>query len=144
MLFPTHNLWTLAAAMPYATPHTTLTAYGIRGTLRVSTRLIGSAALLSADFVRITLLAFLGVRCWSSCTATAVADSMVLLPVGWDLWAAGFVALYGFKLNFMTICVLPMLLGTTSDYGIYIVHRFIFRGRSDMQDAMQVTGWGSS
>jgi predicted RND superfamily exporter protein len=58
------------------------------------------------------------------------------------LWAAGFFALCGFKLNFMTICILPMLLATSSDYGIYIVHRFTFHGRSDMQDAMQVAGLG--
>jgi predicted RND superfamily exporter protein len=55
---------------------------------------------------------------------------------------AGFFALWGFKLNFMNIAILPMLLATGSDYGIYIVHRFTFRGRSDMQDAMQVTGLG--
>ena len=29
-----------------------------------------------------------------------------------------------------------MLLGTTRDYGIYIVHRVIFHGCSDMQDGM--------
>jgi uncharacterized protein len=42
----------------------------------------------------------------------------------------------------MTICILPMLLATSSDYGIYIVHRFTFHGRSDVQDAMRVTGLG--
>ncbi len=103
-----------------------------------------SAALLSVDFGRITLLAFLGVvvlvilhvrRLW--------LISMVLLPVGCGtLWTAGFFALCGFKLNFMTICILPMLLATSSDYGVYIVHRFTFHGRSDMQDAMRVTGLG--
>jgi predicted RND superfamily exporter protein len=35
-----------------------------------------------------------------------------------------------------------MLLATSSDYGIDIVHRFTFHGRSDMQDAMRVTGLG--
>src|SRR5712692_8518380 len=146
MLFPTHNLWTLAARDAITQRlTTTLTAYGIRGTLSgLYTVSSASAALLSADFVRITLLAFLGVallvilhirRPW--------LISMVLLPVGCGtLWAAGFFALYGFKLNFMTICILPMLLATSSDYGIYIVNSLIFNGSSDMQDAMRVTGLG--
>ena len=146
MLFPTHDLWTLAARDAITQRLTTaLTAYGIRGTLSgLYTVSSASAALLSADFVRITLLAFLGVallvmlymqRLWLS--------SIVLLPVGCGvLWAAGFFALCGFKLNLMTICILPMLLATSSDYGIYIVHRFTFHGRSDMQDAMHVTGLG--
>jgi hypothetical protein len=146
MLFPTHNLWTLATRDAITQRlTTTLTAYGIRGTLSgLYTVSSASAGLLSADFVRITLLAFLSIallvilhmrRLW--------LISVVLLPVGCGaLWAAGFVALCGFKLNFMTICVLPMLLATSSDYGIYLVHRFTFHGRSDMQDAMQVSGLG--
>jgi len=146
MLFPTHNLWTLAARDAITQRLTTaLSVYAIRGTLSgLYTVSSASAALLSADFVRITLLAFLGItllvilhmrRLW--------LISMVLLPVGCGtLWAAGFFALYGFKLNFMTICILPMLLATSSDYGIYIVHRFTFHGRSDMPDAMRVTGLG--
>ena len=42
----------------------------------------------------------------------------------------------------MTICILPMLLATSSNYGIYLVHRFIFHGHSDVQDAMHVSGLG--
>jgi hypothetical protein len=146
MLFPTQDLWTLAVRDAITQRLTaTLTAYGIHGTLSgLYTVSSASAALLSADFVRITLLAFLGVallvilhmrRLW--------LISMVLLPIGCGtLWAAGFFALYGFKLNFMTICILPMLLATSSDYGIYLVHRFIFHGHSDVQDAMHVSGLG--
>ena len=40
----------------------------------------------------------------------------------------------------LTICNLPMLLATGSDYGSDIVHRFTLHGPSDMQAAMQVTG----
>ncbi len=146
MLFPIRDLWTLTARDAITQRLTTaLTAHGIRGTLSgLFTISSASAALLSADFVRITLLAFLGVallvmlymqRLW--------LISLVLLPVGCGiLWTAGFFALCGFKLNFMTICILPMLLGTSSDYGIYIVHRFTLHGRSDIQDAMRVSGLG--
>jgi predicted RND superfamily exporter protein len=146
MLFPTHDLWTLAARDAIAQRLTTaLTAHGIRGTLSgLYTISSASAALLSADFGRITLLACLGVtllvvlhmqRLW--------LIGLVLLPVlCGTLWAAGFFALCGFKLNFMTICILPMLLATSSDYGIYIMHHFTFPGRSAMRDAMRVTGLG--
>ena len=146
MLFPTHDLWTPAARDAITQRLTaTLTAYGIRGTLSgLYTVSSASAALLSADCLRITCVAFLGVvllvivhmrRPW--------LISMVLLPVACGtLWTVGFFALWGFKLNFMNIAILPMLLATGSDYGIYIVYRFTFRGRSDMQDAMQVTGLG--
>jgi predicted RND superfamily exporter protein len=146
LLFPTSDLWTLAARDAITQRLTSaLAAYGMRGTLSgLYTISSASAALLSADFVRITLLAFLGVtllvilqvrRLW--------LISMVLLPiVCGTLWTAGFFALCGFKLNFMTICILPMLLATSSDYGIYIVHRFTFHGRADVQDAMHVTGLG--
>ena len=146
VLFPTHNLWTLATRDAITQRlTTTLTAYGIRGTLSgLYTVSSASAALISADFVRITLLAFLGVMLLVILHMRRLRlISMVLLPVGCGtLWAAGFVALCGFKLNFMTICVLPMLLATSSDYGIYLVHRFTFHGRSDVQDAMQVSGLG--
>jgi predicted RND superfamily exporter protein len=146
MLFPTHNLWTLAARDTITQRlSATLAAYGIRGTLSgLYTVSSASAALLSADFVRITLLALLGVTLLVTLHMQRLwLISMVLLPVGCGtLWAAGFFALYGFKLNFMTICVLPMLLATSSDYGIYIVHRFTFHGRSDVQDAMRVSGLG--
>jgi predicted RND superfamily exporter protein len=146
MLFPTHDLWMLAARDAITQRLTaTLMAYDIHGTLSgLYTISSASAALLSADFVRITLLALLSVvllvilyvqRPWMI--------SIALLPVGCGtLWAAGFFALCGFKLNFMTICILPMLLATSSDYGIYIVHRFNFHGRSDMQEAMHVTSLG--
>ncbi|HEY5868893.1 MAG TPA: MMPL family transporter [Candidatus Tectomicrobia bacterium] len=146
VLFPTHNLWTLAARDAITQRlTTTLTTYGIHGTLSgLYTVSSAATALLSADFVRITLLAVLGVTLVVSLHMRRLQlSAMVLLPIGCGtLWAAGFFALCGFKLNFMTICILPMLLATSSDYGIYIVHRFTFHGRADMQDAMQVTGLG--
>src|SRR5262249_53293050 len=96
------------------------------------------------DFGRITLLAFVGVTLlviWHVQRPWLIG--IVLLPVVCGtLWTAGFFALWGFKLNFMTICILPMLLATSSDYGIYIVQRFIFHGLSDMRDAVRITGLG--
>jgi predicted RND superfamily exporter protein len=146
MLFPSHALWTLAARDAITQRLTTaLTVQDIRGTLSgLYTVSSASAALLYTDFVHITVLAFVGVAFLVILyTRHLWLISMVLLPVGCGtLWTAGFFALCGFKLNFMTICILPMLLATSSDYGIYIVHRFTFHGRSDVQDAMRVPGLG--
>src|SRR4029434_9681680 len=57
MLFPTHNLWTLAARDAITQRLTTaLTAYGIRGTLSgLYTVSSAAASLLSADFVTIKI-----------------------------------------------------------------------------------------
>ena len=146
LLFPTQDLWTPAARDAITQRLTTeLTAHRIRGTLSgLYTVSSASAALLKADFTRITLLAFLGVALLVILHMQRLSlGLMVLLPVVCGtLWTAGFFALCGFKLNFMNICILPMLLGTSSDYGIYIVHHFIFRSLPDMQDAMKVTGLG--
>ena len=146
LLFPTQDLWTPAARDAITRRLTAaLTAHGVHGTLSgLYTISSASAALLRADFTRITLLAFLGVALLVTLHMQRLwLILMVLLPVVCGtLWTAGFFALCGFKLNFMNICVLPMLLGTSSDYGIYIVHHCTFRGLSDIQDAMKVTGLG--
>ncbi|MBM3227106.1 MAG: hypothetical protein FJZ47_25345, partial [Candidatus Tectomicrobia bacterium] len=146
MLFPTNDLWTHATrdAMSQRLT-TTLATEGIQGTLSgLYTISAASATLLSGDFLRITVAAFLGViglvilhvrRPWSI--------SMVLLPIGCGiLWTAGVCALGGFTLNFMNICILPMLLGTGSDYGVYIVHRFTSSQRADMPDTLRIAGLG--
>ena len=146
MLFPTHDLWTPTARDAITQRLTaTLRVQGSRGTLSgLYTISSASADLLSTDFVRITLLAFLGVTCLVVLHVRRLwLISIVLLPVVCGtLWAAGFFALCGFKLNFMTLCLLPTLLATSSDYGIYIVQRFTFHGRSDVREAMHITGLG--
>ena len=146
LLFPTHDLWTQTIREALTQRLTAaLSAHGIRGTLSgLYTVSSASAALLGADFLRITVVAFLGVglivflkvrRLWLS--------GMMLLPVACGtLWAAGFFALYGFQLNVMNIGIVPMLLATGSDYGIYIVHRFALHGRADTRDALQISGLG--
>jgi predicted RND superfamily exporter protein len=66
---------------------------------------------------------------------------MVLLPVSCGaLWTAGFFALSGFKLNFMNIAILPMLLGIGINYGIYVVHHFQRHGAASVSAALTGTG----
>lgn len=146
MLFPRHDLWTREARDVITQRlSAALETHGLRGTLSgLYTISAASAALIKADFSRITLLAFLGVglivviylrHLWQS--------ALVLLPVACGmLWAAGVLALSGFTLNIMNLAMLPMLLGTASDYGIYLMHRFTSQGRSDTQDALRISGLG--
>lgn len=146
LLFPTQELWTQARRDAITQRLTSeLTARAIHGTLSgLYTISSAAAALLKADFTRITLLAFGSVVLLVSFHMQRLGLTLlVLLPIlCGTLWTAGFFALCGFKLNFMNICVLPMLLATSSDYGIYIVHHFASRGFSDVQHAMRATGLG--
>lgn len=146
LLFPTTDLWTRAARDAItARVNTALSPHGIRGTLSgLYTISSASATLLSTDFVRITLLAFGSVVLIIALSTRRLGlAGIMLLPVFCGtLWAAGFFAAGEFRLNFMTICILPMLLATSSDYGIYIVYRFLWAGRADTAEAIRVTGLG--
>ncbi len=146
MLFPVTDLWTQAARDAISQRLTVvLTAADIRGTLSgLYTISSAAATVLSGDFLRITLLALAAILLlvWLQVRRLALLGYMLLPVLCGTLWAAGFFALYGFKLNFMTICILPMLLATSSDYGIYLVHRFTLHGRADPGEALRVTGLG--
>jgi hypothetical protein len=49
-------------------------------------------------------------------------------------------AVLDYKLNFMNIAILPMLLGIGIDDGIHIVQHFQTHGSRDVPDTLQVTG----
>jgi predicted RND superfamily exporter protein len=130
VLFPRRDLWTL------------LTRLGLHGTLTsLYTVSAESAARVGVDFRRITLFA-LGFVGLSICLQFRQpwTIGMVFLPVACGaLWTAGLFALFGLKLNFMNIAILPMLLGLGIDYGIHIVHRFRLHGGQDVQEALRFT-----
>jgi predicted RND superfamily exporter protein len=144
VLFPKQELWTLAARQALSQRVTeNLTQLGLHGTLAgLYTVSSEAAARVGADFRRITLLAlvFVGaVICLRFRHPRRIG--LVLLPVACGaLWTAGFFALLGFKLNFMNIAILPMLLGIGIDDGIHIVHRFHTHGAQNVPEAMQFTG----
>lgn len=144
LLFPTTDLWTQQARQTITKRLTqVLASHGLHGTLEsLYTISAASAAEISRDFRRITFLAALSILTIISVQFRRLTlIGLVLLPVGCGmLWTAGVFAVSGFKLNFMNIAILPMLLGIGIDYGIYIVHHFQRQERRDVQEAMQGTG----
>lgn len=144
VLFPAQDLWTQETRDTLTQRLTAvLAAQGVHGTLNsLYTISSASAALISADFRRITLLAVAGVvLCVSLQVRRLLLVLMVLLPVSCGaLWTAGFFALSGFKLNFMNIAILPMLLGIGINYGIYVVHHFQRHGAASVSAALTGTG----
>ncbi|MGE3539703.1 MAG: MMPL family transporter [Candidatus Tectimicrobiota bacterium] len=146
LLFPVHDLWTRAARDAITQRvNRALQGANVRGTLSgLYTISAESASRLGSDFLRITLVAFLSVILLVFVSVRSLQLTvLVLLPVLCGaLWAAGIFVACGLQLNFMTICLLPMLLATSSDYGIYIVQRFIAHGRTDVQEAMGGIGLG--
>jgi uncharacterized protein len=143
VLFPRRDLWTLADRQLLAQRLTALLQqFGLRGTLSgLYTVSAESAARTSADFRRVSLLAlgFVGLAIALQFRRPR-AIALVFLPlVCGTLWTAGLFALCGWRLNFMNIAILPMLLGIGVDNGIHIVHRFYMPDRQDVQATLQFT-----
>jgi len=143
ILYPKKDLWTLADRNALSQRVTALlNHFGLQGTLTgLYTVSSASTARIGADFRRITLLAmvFIGmVICLRFRHPRRIG--LVFLPVVCGtLWTAGVFALWGLRLNFMNIAILPMLLGIGIDNGIHIVHRFHLHGMRQVQDALQFT-----
>jgi predicted RND superfamily exporter protein len=144
LLFPTRELWTLDARQAVEQRLTrVLAALDVHGTLTgLYTLSAASAARISADFRRMTLLAaawIVGLVVLRFRHLPSIG--LALLPVACGiLWTAGLFALCGWKLNFMNIAILPMLLGLGIDFGIYMVHRIHRQGRQHIGEAVHLTG----
>jgi hypothetical protein len=144
VLFPKRDLWTLGDRKALSQRvNDLLTQLGLHGTLTgLYTISAESAARIGADFRRITLLAlgFVGlIICLQFRQPRAIG--LVLLPVTCGaLWTAGLFALFGLKLNFMNVAILPMLLGIGIDNGIHMVHRFYLYGGQQVSEALEYTG----
>lgn len=144
VLFPKQELWRTADRQAISQRVTDLLAtLDLRGTLSgLYTVSSESAARIGADFRRITLLAL-------GFTAAIISlrfrrprrIALVLLPVlCGTLWTAGLFAWFDFKLNFMNIAILPMILGIGIDDGIHIVHRFQISTSPNVQETLSFTG----
>lgn len=144
ILFPTRDLWTLEERQAISQRLTQqLAALEVHGSLMgLYTISAASAARIGADFRRITLLAAAAIIALVALQFRHLPSiCLALLPVGCGtLWTAGLFALYGLKLNFMNIAILPMLLGLGIDFGIYMVHRIHRQGRQNVTEAVQLTG----
>jgi predicted RND superfamily exporter protein len=144
LLFPTRDLWTLDERQAVTQRLTRLlAALDVHGSLTgFYTISAASAARIGADFRRMTLLAAAGIVVLVALQFRHLPSiGLALLPVGCGtLWTAGLFALCGWKLNFMNIAILPMLLGLGIDFGIYMVHRVYRLGRQHGVAAVQLTG----
>lgn len=66
---------------------------------------------------------------------------LALLPlVASFLWLFGIMELFGWKLNFYNLVVLPTVLGIGDDSGIHIVHRYLEEGRGSLGRVLRSTG----
>jgi predicted RND superfamily exporter protein len=144
MLFPKRDLWTLEASTAFSRRISTLlTELGLHDTVTdLYTLSPDATAQIGKDFRNITLLAlvFIGTAICLQFRKPLVIGLVFLPVVCGSLWTAGILALCGWKLNFMNIAILPMLLGIGIDDGIHIVHRFHTHGSRDVQAALQFTG----
>ena len=66
---------------------------------------------------------------------------LALLPLTASfLWMFGFMEIFGWKLNFYNLVVLPTVLGIGDDSGIHMVHRYLEEGRGSIERVLRSTG----
>ena len=66
---------------------------------------------------------------------------LALLPLAASfLWMFGLMTVFGLKLNFYNLVVLPTILGIGDDSGIHIVHRYLEEGRGSIRRVLRSTG----
>ena len=66
---------------------------------------------------------------------------LALLPLTASfLWMFGFMELFGWKLNFYNLVVLPTVLGIGDDSGIHLVHRYLEEGKGSIGRVLRSTG----
>ena len=144
LLFPVRDLWTQDERQVVSQRLTRLLAeLGVHGSLSgLYTISAASAAHIGTDFRRITILAAAWIVVLVALQFRHFPSMcLALLPVGCGtLWTAGLFALCGWKLNFMNIAILPMLLALGIDFGIYMVHQVHRYSRSQIIEAVQLTG----
>jgi len=67
--------------------------------------------------------------------------ALALLPLTASfLWMFGLMELFGWKLNFYNLVVLPTVLGIGDDSGIHIVHRYLEEGKGSIGRVLRSTG----
>jgi hypothetical protein len=66
---------------------------------------------------------------------------LALLPlIASFMWMFGFMEIFGWKLNFYNLVVLPTVLGIGDDSGIHIVHRYLEEGKGSIGRVLRSTG----
>jgi uncharacterized protein len=91
-----------------------------------------------AAFLLIALLTFFDLR---RPLRTAAALGVLL---GGACWAAGAIGLLGIKLSIVNVVGIPMILGTTVDVIIHLLHRLEEEGPGRVAKALSTTGWAAA
>lgn len=115
-----------------------------------STYRAGSTSLVAADMLRLMLkeapwmimAAFVIVALLMYLNFGSVRwAALALLPlVVGILWMIGTMELFGLRLNFYNLVVLPAILGIGNDAGVHLVHRYWHEGRGSMLGVLRSTG----
>ena len=90
--------------------------------------------MVAATFVIVALLMLLNFR-----SVRWAALALVPLVVG-VLWLLLMMEVFGLKLNFYNMVVLPAILGIGNDAGVHMVHRYREEGRRSLRTVLRSTG----
>ncbi len=110
----------------------------------------GSTSLVAADMLRLmqaeapwmmlATLVIVALLMWANFrTVRRAALAMLPLIVGL-LWMLLLMEVFGMKLNFYNLVVLPAVLGIGNDAGAHIVHRYLEEGRGSIRAVLRSTG----
>lgn len=110
----------------------------------------GSTSLVAADMLRlmleeapymvtVTFLMVIGLM-WVNFGSFRWAALATLPLIVGVLWMILLMEIFGLKLNFYNLVVLPAVLGIGNDAGVHIVHRFREEGRGSIMKVLRYTG----
>lgn len=110
----------------------------------------GSTSLVAADMLKLmqgeapwmvlaTLLIVIVLMYINFSTVRWTLLALLPLMVG-ILWMLLLVELFGARLNFYNLIVLPAVLGIGNDAGVHLVHRYMEEGRGSMRSVLRSTG----
>ena len=110
----------------------------------------GSTSLVAADMLKLmqseapwmvlaTLLIVMALMYLNFNTLRWTLLALLPLIVG-ILWMLLLVELFGAKLNFYNLIVLPAVLGIGNDAGVHLVHRYMEEGRGSIRNVLRSTG----
>lgn len=110
----------------------------------------GSASIVAADMLRLmideapymvglTLLVIVAIKLVILRRVAWVLLALAPLAVSF-LWMFGLMTVFGLKLTFYNLVVLPTVLGIGDDSGIHIVHRYLEEGRGSIRRVLRSTG----